>query len=485
MAKHRRIAAAVVKTAGVISSTSSNALTTVRRRSQPNDPTLPAILEFQWPSTAIVNAPVPRSARGVVWVIASMVGVLVVAMALIPVDQVVTARGLVVSKSPTIVVQPLETSIVRAIEVHEGQQVRAGEVLARLDPTFASADFDALTSQVSNLEAEVSRLQAEAGGKPFTYSGHDPNWLLQASIYAQRKAEFDSKIDNYEHQLDERSAVISRSQSDADGYRERLRVAQDIEQMRLKLEALQSGSRLNTLLATDTRAEMARSLANAEQTAEGAKLDRAALAAEREAYIRGWQADSGQKLSEANSKLSDARELLNKAKLRQQLVELRSERDAIVQSVAKVSVGSVLQSGERFITLVPEDAPLEVEANISGRDNGFVHVTDPVAIKFDTFPYSQFGMAQGTVRIVSPDSFTAQAEARNPTSAVPVPSSGTEPFYRTRIGIDRVMLHNVPQDFHVIPGMPVTADIKVGKRTVLRYVLGLMLPVAQEAMREP
>ena len=94
-------------------------------------------------------------------------------------------------------------------------------------------------------------------------------------------------------------------------------------------------------------------------------------------------------------------------------------------------------------------------------------------------------MAQGTVRIVSPDSFTAQAEARNPTSAVPMPSSGTEPFYRTRIGLDRVMLHNVPQDFHVIPGMPVTADIKVGKRTVLRYVLGLMLPVAQEAMREP
>src|SRR5215468_3354978 len=310
MTKYPRIGAAFAKTAGVISSTSSNALTTVRRRSQADDATLPAILEFQWPSTAIVNAPVPRSARGIVWVIASMVGALVVVMGLIPVDQVVTARGLVVSKSPTILVQPLETSIVRSIEVREGQQVRAGEVLARLDPTFASADFDALTSQVSNLEAEVSRLQAEAVSKPFTYSGDDPNWQLQASIYAQRKAEFDSKIDNYEHQLDERSAVISRSQSDAEGYRERLRVAQDIEQMRLKLEALQSGSRLNTLLATDTRAEMARSLANAEQTAEGAKLDRGALAAEREAFIRGWQADSGQKLSEANSKLSDAREQL-------------------------------------------------------------------------------------------------------------------------------------------------------------------------------
>src|SRR5215467_15453845 len=161
MTKYPRIGAAFAKTAGVISSTSSNALTTVRRRPQPNDPTLPAILEFQWPSTAIVNAPVPRAARGVVWVIASMVGALVVVMGLIPVDQVVTARGLVVSKSPTILVQPLETSIVRAIEVREGQQVRAGEVLARLDPTFAAADLGALSAQVTSLGAEVARLQAE------------------------------------------------------------------------------------------------------------------------------------------------------------------------------------------------------------------------------------------------------------------------------------------------------------------------------------
>ena len=96
---------------------------------------------------------------------------------------------------------------------------------------------------------------------------------------------------------------------------------------------------------------------------------------------------------------------------------------------------------------MPADAPLEVEANIFGRDNGFVHVGDPVAIKFDTFPYSQYGMAEGRVRIVSPDSFTAQEEARNPTSAVPVPQTSTEPFYRARITIDSVALHDVPAAF--------------------------------------
>ena len=194
---------------------------------------------------------------------------------------------------------------------------------------------------------------------------------------------------------------------------------------------------------------------------------------------------SRKSLSEATDKLSNAREQLNKATLRRQLVELRSERDAVVQSVAKVSVGSVLQSGQQFITLVPADAPLEVEANVFGRDSGFMHVGDTVAIKFDTFPYSQYGMAEGIVRIVSPNSFTAQDEARNPTSAVPVGPTTAEPFYRARITIDRVALHDVPKDFEVIPGMPVTADIKVGKRTVLKYLLGMVVPIAHEAMREP
>ena len=57
--------------------------------------------------------------------------------------------------------------------------------------------------------------------------------------------------------------------------------------------------------------------------------------------------------------------------------------------------------------------------------------------------------------------------------------------YRARISLDQLKLHDVPQNFRVTPGMPVTADIKVGKRTVLSYLLGRILPVAQEGMREP
>ena len=119
-------------------------------------------------------------------------------------------------------------------------------------------------------------------------------------------------------------------------------------------------------------------------------------------------------LSEGSRKLSDAQEQLNKALLRHQLVELRADRDATVLTIAKISDGSVLQAGEQFITLVPADEPLEMEVNIAGRDNGFVHVGAPVAVKFDTFPSSQYGLAYGTVRTISADSFTAQDEREDP-----------------------------------------------------------------------
>jgi HlyD family secretion protein len=456
-------------------------------RGQGRDATLPAILEFQSPSAGILAAPVPRAARGTIWIIGSLFFACLVAMGLIPIDKVVTAQGKVVARSHTMVVQPLETAIVRAIDVAEGQTVHAGDLLARLDPTFAAADVGALAVQVASLQAEVSRLQAEAEGKPFTYSGLDPALALQAAIYAQRQSERNFKLETYRQKISGLLATVQRSIADAGAYDQRKRVAEQVEGMRRELERLQVGSKLNSLAATDNRLEIERGLANAVETAETARRDLEAMKAERDAYDQNWRAEVSQKLSEQTQKLSDAREQLNKAQLRRQLVELRAERDATVLTVAKVSVGSVLQSGDQFMTLVPTDAPLEVEANIAGRDDGFVHVGDPVAIKFDTFPFTQYGLAYGTVRTISADSFTAQDEQRSKygSMSVPVAPGSTEPYYRSRIAIDRVELHGVPEGFHISPGMPVTADIKVGKRTVLGYLMTKVLPVASEGMREP
>jgi hemolysin D len=383
------------------------------------------------------------------------------------------------------VVQPLETSIVRSIDVMEGQSVHAGDVLARLDPTFASADVGALQAQVSSLQAEVARMQAEVEQRSFQYSGVDPPMLLQAAIYAQREAERRSKLEFYRQKIDALASTAARSAADLTAFRERLVVAQTVETMRKKLEALQVGSQLNALIATDSRLEIERSLSTAINTGESAKAELAAMIAERDGYVQNWRVQIAQALSEGSRKLSDARESLNKALLRRQLIELRTDRNATVLTIAKVSEGSVLQAGEQLITLVPADAPLEIEVNVAGRDAGFVRVGAPVAVKFDTLPSTQYGLASGAVRTVSADSFTVQDSAKARSASVPVNPANTEPFYRSRITLDRLMLHDVPAGFHIMPGMPVVADIKVGKRTVMAYLLGRILPVTSEGMREP
>lgn len=455
------------------------------RRDDRLDPTLPVILEYQSPSSAIINLPMPRAARHVTWTITSMIVALFTISGIVKVDKVVTAHGLVVAKAPTIVVQPLETSIVRSIDVHVGQRVHAGQVLAHLDPTFAAADTTAAAAQVSQLQAQALRMRAELENRPFTYSGNDPNMMFQAAVYAQRQSEYNAKLENYREKFDSLGATIKRAMADEAGYADRLAYAKQLEQMRQELEKLNVGSKLNTLAAMDTRAEMQRNLSSAREQAAGAQRDLAAMVAERNQYIDNWHNDVAEKLTDVLSKLSDARETLAKNQLRRQLVELRADTDGTVLTIGKASVGSVLTAGQQFITLVPTEAPLEIEANIPGNEDGHVHVGDPVDVKFDTFPYTQYGLAHGTVRMISPDSFSAQDEMRNPTGSVPIPQTAAGVWYRSRITLDQINLRGVPKNFHLIPGMPVTADVRVGKQTVLRYLMGKTIPLVTEGMREP
>jgi hemolysin D len=453
-----------------------------------SEPTSPALLEFESPSAAVIATAPLRLARGVIWIISAFVISIIGASSLIPIDKVVDAQGKVISQAATVMVQPLDTAIVRSIDVREGQLVQAGQLLARLDPTIAAADMGSLVQQVASLQAEVNRLIAEAEGKSYSGSATDPESQLQGAIFAQRQAERLFKLENYRQKINSLETQIARDLATAAFYRQRLGVAGDLEGMRRELERMQVGSKLNSLAATDNRLEMARNLALNEASAESEKRDLQALVAERDGYDKSWHADVLKNLTDQGRKLDDAKEQLKKARLHHQLVELRALENSIVMTVAKVSVGSVLQSGAQFITLVPSSAPLEVDAAIDGSDAGYVHVGDPVVIKFDTFPFSLYGNAEGTVRVVSPDSVTQQSPASGGGSVSETPQDtipGTKVFYRSRVTLDKIMLHDTPAGFHIVPGMPVTADIKVGKRTVLSYMLGRVLPVAMDAMREP
>ncbi len=450
---------------------------------------MPSLLEFYSPSAALLETRPQGAARGVVWSVATMFAACTLAAGLIPIDKVVSAPGKVTATQSTIVVQPLETSIVREIDVQEGQVVHAGDVLARLDPTFTTSDKTATGQQLASLRAEVERLRAEAAGRDYQPTTSDPAALVQESIFAQRRAQRNFQTENYRQKIASLDATLKKAMGDIQSFSQRMQVAATVEGKRSELERLGWGSQLNRLQATDQRLSMQAGLQEAQQTARSASGDLQSMRAQAAVDDQTWKAQVSQDLTDATRKLDDAQGTFTKNNLRSQLVELRADQDATVLSLAPISVGSVLQSGDQFLKLVPMNAPLQVDATVAGGDAGFVHVGDTVTVKFDTFPFTQYGTASGRVVVVSPDSFT------NPQTEQTV-SHGTQPagqqdplmgqsFYRIKVSIEKLGLHNTPPGFVIAPGMPITADVMVGKRTVLSYIFSRALPVAMDGMREP
>src|SRR5262249_12786597 len=206
--------------------------------------------------------------------VVSLVALCATALAVVPIDMVVTTGGgRVVAMQPTVVVQPLETAIVRAINVHEGQVVRAGEVLARLDPTFSAADVGALEVQVHSFQAEVDRLSAEASDQPYRPSTSDSAAAVQAAVYGERQAQYRSQIESYTQRINSLKEQLTRAQGDMKAFAERRDIAADIESRRRELEQLKVGSLMNLLSAQDQRVELERNLSDANGAAERASRE--------------------------------------------------------------------------------------------------------------------------------------------------------------------------------------------------------------------
>ena len=444
-----------------------------------------ALLEYQSPIAALIARQVPPASHYMIWAIALSFAVVAAAAFLMPINRVVPAAGKVAAITGNLMVQPLDVSLVRSVNVKVGQLVHAGDVLAELDPTFAQADAGALETQVTSLQAEVDRLTAETQNRPYLPDGSPPS-LLQAMIYAQRHAERSFKLENYTQQIEAARVKIAQAAADVASFSGRLKLAAEVEAKRRELERLQVGSQLNRLQATDTRMSVDAQLATARSQVASAQRERDGLVAERNSYLQQTNGETSQKLAEQGRLLADARELLNKASLRRHLVQLRAEKDAIVLRVAPVSVGTVMQSGQEFLELVPLDAPLQVNAVMEARDVGFVRVGNPVTIKFDAFPYPLYGTATGRLQSVSPDSFKdpeapPSREALLKQQDLPASSS----FFRARMSIDEVQLHDLPAGTRILPGMPVHADIRIGKRTAIQFMMSQFMHPASDSTGEP
>jgi HlyD family secretion protein len=459
------------------------------------DDSMPAeTLEFFSPCQAIMARPPIRLADNVVAIIGSMFALIFALFFLLNLDRLATGNGRIVSMTPETVVQPFTTGVVKTIAVSEGDIVRKGQLLAQLDPTFTASTNTQAIEQLDRYQTEVDRLTAEFHQTAYRPRQLTPGAIVQEGIFAQRAAAREAELRYYKGQIDAQRALEAQSDAQVQQYAKETGVAVDVEKIRTKLEQDAVGSRLDTLAAVNQRLEAERSVLFNINQADSARQTIAALQGQLDNYNQQWFADVSQTITDDSVQLAQYRAQMEQAALNYKLIDMRAQEDSIVLSVAPVSPGSVMQAGQTFFTLVPINAPLEIDAQITADQAGFLQVGQPANIKFETFTYVDYGMASGSLRLVSPDSFLTGSASQGTTgtpsgtvgNSIFTGQSPTSPyFYDVRISIDRLSLKNIPKDFHLTPGMPVSVDVKVGYRTVWEYLVEKIMPIVYEGMREP
>lgn len=429
---------------------------------------------------AIEHTPMHWTARSTLYVLAALLAAVVLWAALAQVDRLVTAGGRLVTTAPLVMAQPLETAVIRSIDVEVGDLVRAGDRLATLDPTFAAADLADLTARLASVEAHIGRLRAEADGAAFRADG--PDAAMQASILERRRAEYRARLSAFDERAAQLQAGLATSRKAQAGLAERLAVIEEVEGIRRQLHEKQTGSRLTFLEARNERLRMRDELGNLKDREREAEHELKALRAERDAFIDEWRRKTTEELVEQQRQRATLAEQIAKAERRRSLVTLTAPVDAVVLEVAKRSVGSVIKEAEPLVTLVPSAVPLEVEVEIPSRDIGLVRAGDPVRVKLDAFPFQRHGTLDGEVRTISADAF--QREGQRGEGKDGAKQAG-EAVFRARVRLIATRLEGVPEGTRLSPGMLSTAEIRIGTRSVLSYFLYPVIRALDESIREP
>jgi HlyD family secretion protein len=434
-------------------------------------------LEFLADADEIERSPLPPALRITLHVLAGALLTFVLWASFSSVEKIVVAKGRLVNPLPNIVVQPLETSIIQKIEVRLGQVVKKGQVLATLDPTFTGADEAQLRTRLRSLDTQTGGLRAELAGKAGPgRAGGDADDLLQAQLSRERQANFEAQKAKMDQNLARLQASIETNRRDQQVLAQRVKSLTEMEAMQEKLMAQQYGAKIHLLEARDRRLEVERDMLLSKNRQQEQIRELAAAQAERDAFTKGWRQKMMEELLAATRERDGVNEQLQKADKRHQLVQLTAPVDAVVLEVAKLSQGSVVRGAETMFTLVPLGAELEAEVQVDSIDVGYIKRDDLAHIKFDAFPFQKHGAVDGKLRTISEDAF--RRDAANP-------GQGLDAYYLSRVALGNARLKNMGPQARLLPGMTLTAEIVVGKRSVMSYLIWPLTKALDESIREP
>lgn len=432
---------------------------------------LPAILRLQEEAPS----PLPRM---VLWTVLGLLAALGLWAGIGRLDVVAVAEGRLVPRSQLRIVQPAEGGVMRELLVKEGEWVRAGQVLARMDVRSAEADAATATNEIAARRLQLRRIDAELAGIRLAALPEDP-----PQLYSQVEAQREARARAHESNLAEQRAVIARAKREMQAAIETqaklagaLPVLAEQERAFERLAREGYASKLMVAQRSRERLEAEQDLRAQEHRVEGA---RAAIeqAERRIAQITAaYRAQLQSERVEADAQLARFVQELEKLSHRQRQAELRAPADGVVKDLATQTAGAVLAPGTVLMTLVPDGEALVAEVWLANQDAGFVASGQSAKLKLASFPFQRYGMLDARVARVSADSTERSGDAAK--------AGGGAFAYRVQLEPLAQELRLGQARHALLPGMQLTAEIKLAERSVVEYLLSPVQKVAAEAGRE-
>ena len=426
---------------------------------------LPAALSLR-------ETPVHPAPRRLAWALMLLFVIALVGSIVGRLDIVAVAPGRVIVSYRTKIIQPLETSVVKAVWVQDGDRVRAGQVLIALDPTMATADKASVHEQRRAALSEKLRTQALlhllSQRKPLAHV----TGAMASDMGAQLVSEWQdisAKLAKLEATRKLRQAEISTAQEAIAKLEATVPMAQQREADYKKLVDQGYISGHATQDKTRDRVELERDLA----TQRARLAETQAAAAEAQAALTSFVSETQRSLSDRLAQTATRHSQLDaestKATQREKLTQLTAPVDGVVQQLAVHSVGGVVTAAQSLMVVVPEHAAVTAEVAVANQDIGFVNPGQRVTVKLETFPYTRYGTVEAVVQRVAADAVMDEKKGS---------------YYPAILTLHQRDMWVDGKRMALSPGMNLTAEIKTGRRRVIEYLLSPLQRAGSESLRE-
>lgn len=411
------------------------------------------------------------------------------------IDIVASAAGKIIPSGRTKIIQPLEIGVVKSIHVSDGQAVKQNDILIELDSTTGAAERSRIQSELIAAKLDMARLQAALADSQDPLAHFVPPQDAPAALVATQIELLKSQSSEHLAKL----AALDRQKAQKESELVTILATIDKEeavipliQRRVDVRAALAdfGSKLNYYEIVQLLVEHQHDVIVQKGRYREVEAAISTIAETRNQTVSEFRRSLYGELSTATQKADGLAQDLIRADQKIRLLTLTAPIDGVVEQLAIHTVGGVVTPAQSLLTIVPVESRLEIEANVSNQDIGFVRVGQPAEIKIDTFNFTRYGLLSGQVTSISQDAVLRDkpagkaADTANGTSNASSEPKGQELSYVARVSLDKSSL---PVDGKLVtlqPGMAVTVEIKTGSRTVMSYLLSPLLRSRQESLRE-